>query len=45
MKIKHKVTGEVILCDDYINARDNYGLFVIKLPDLMKNYSIIKVKE
>lgn len=42
MKIKHKVTGEIVLVDDFVNARDDYGLFVIKLPDLLKNYSIIK---
>ena len=44
-KIKHKVTGEIIICDDFINARDNYGLFVIKIDDLIKNYDIIKAQK
>lgn len=42
MKLKHKVTGEIVLADDYINARDDYGLFVIELDDLLTNYVIIK---
>lgn len=42
MKIKHKVTGEIVLVDDFVNARDDYGLFVIKLDDLLTNYDIIK---
>lgn len=42
MKIKHNVTGKVCICDDYVGARDNNGWFAIEIPDLMKNYSIIK---